>query len=399
MGGGKSYFGAELILACLREGGVVMTNMPLRMDVIEAMGFTERVILLPPEITDWVSSEPGKLDPATGLTSRSTVTSRYIVGGAEGSENLVVVDEASMVLDVDEQQKNKVAHKPLYDLVRLCRHVGLDMFMLAQAHTHVAAKLRPMAESRVKCVNVEKLPFFGWLLRKIPWYGDFLRIHYQGQSQIPTGRSWHKFNATVASIYDTHGMRGGVAIKTSATRLKGTEFTKGKGKGKALMVLLLILGLAAFSFIRGKQAVTAIQKGREPITKENAAPVPSGGRQDAAVAPAVVESKPSGPAKKKRAWGPEWDEADELPYTSIVRTNGERLRVQVASGQFLHIGAFYDGERIRSVSSDCGWYYFQTEGGRWIVARPFNSAERRKLEDAAVAKRQEISQPKFLGAQ
>jgi len=158
MGSGKSYYGAQIILECLREGGVVHTNLPLRLDVLTEMGYADQIVMLPQRVSDIVKLQEMPRN-ADGSEAMPVLKSDYLRGGEEGRENLVVIDEASLQFDIDQQMKDREKNKPIFQLVALTRHVGLDMYFLAQSAQNIDAKLRRMAQGRVRCVRTDTIPF------------------------------------------------------------------------------------------------------------------------------------------------------------------------------------------------------------------------------------------------
>lgn len=414
MGSGKTLCGAGLILDCLREGGTVHTNIPLRMDEIDAawasdsakagaywcdrdvvvineldeeivekhyrLTYRQRVVFLPRDIRKLVKRERGAIGK-DGVMGEDLLSSDFLVGGEEGSENLVVVDESAILLSADDQAKagEKDANKPLFELTALCRHVGLDLYFLAQDKGHVNSKLRDLAEYTIKCFKVERIPMAGWLLAMIPGLGQFLRIYYSGKSRAPTGRTWHAFRPEVGAIYDTHGMRGGIAIKTSKRRKKGMEVTQKKGKVVAVMVLALILSLAGYSCVSGRKVYKDLTKGKESPAVAPVPGSPAPGAVAGSLGPAVVASGPA--SRRRRNSVAEWDPEDERPFCGVVTDSGG-VRVHLADGELLAIGRNFEGESLRILTVYAGRYYFRAESGRVFVARPLTGLERLKRYEA-----------------
>jgi hypothetical protein len=381
MGGGKSYFGAETALKAAREGAIVHTNMPFRWDVLDELGLADRFRILPNDLRSIVKVEPGEKGP-NGEPPRDKLSSDFLVGGSEGSENVVIIDEASLEFDIDEQMAKgeRERNKPLFQLVALTRHVGLDFYFLAQHQQNVNAKLRRLAARRVRCIKTETLPLFGWLLASLPWCGTFRRKYYNGEEKTACAATWHKFDPLVGSIYDTHGMRGGVAIRTDPTRRKAQDAVTRKGKLTMAAACAFVACCFLYACSTGSKVLA---KGDKPAAAAAApeplqVPVPAG--TGSATSPALVTSE-QGTGKRSRGEWVEWHEADEIPYSaSVVGRNG--IRVYTSEG-VLAVGRDFWGERITKVSSYAGWFYFWSETGRIFVARPYNAKEREERRQRA----------------
>ena len=247
MGSGKSYFGAELCLAAARRGSRVFTNLPLNLDAwaseIDEVGIelSHYITILPPRLDSVVRLE--RRQNPDGSEAAPLLKSDFLVGGIEAIPNLVVLDEASLQFDIDEQMSGRAKNKPVFQLVALCRHLGLDMYFLAQHAQNVDAKLRRLAERRIGCRNVKKLPLFGWLLAA---RGDFLRTTFVGQSNVAFMREWVRFNPLVGSLYKTHGMLDQCAIQIQPGRAANKDASQ--FKGKFVLIALAIIALSLFAF-------------------------------------------------------------------------------------------------------------------------------------------------------
>lgn len=362
MGSGKSYLGTELCLDCLKQGGTVHTNLPLKMDYFEDLDLDERIVRLPGDPRKMVYEDPKDL----GDDGKPKLKSDYLVMGTEGAENVVVIDEAALEFDSDTQMDKgeRERNKPIFKLVALCRHAGLDLYFISQSSDNVHAKLRRMAEQRIKCLKTERLPVVGWLLASLPWYGTFLRIYFQGADKTPIAKTWHKWRQDVGDAYDTHGMRVGLDFKQGAERKKGTEITQAKGKAFAFGVLALILVMLAFSFMKGSKAYADI---RSNMSDEKPPTTIAPG------SPQYQSTLPSRSTTRRNEWA-EWDLADEYTYNCVIRTWRE-VRVYTPVGT-LFVGGSYQGERIMKYTYFADYHYFQTTSGRWVVARQRTMDER-----------------------
>jgi hypothetical protein len=382
MGAGKTYYGAELIRQALKEGALIHTNIPLEWDKLreEFPAYTElpneqgelvqleqpleRLVKLRNKPETWCRGS-GKFDEE----GEELIVSDVIVGGSEKSPNLVVIDEASLTFDVDKQgeKSEKDRLRPIFQLIALSRHVGLDIYFLAQDAGNVNVKLRKLAATRTNCTNAGKMPFFGWIVK--PLFGDFLRVTFAKGSTFPLGKQWLRFDPVVGASYKTHGMADSVGMRLMPTRKgKGADDTASRGKKGCLttgaIALLVIAGSAWFVYDRftGLAGPPKEAKNKtETVKRDNAG---------------TTSLEPATP-KKGGLMAVEWDEADEWPICSIRSAPGF-VRISTRNGPSLFIGAHYMGERLESMVQHRGYYYFIGEQGRVVVARPVHPWEREK---------------------
>lgn len=370
MGAGKSYYGAELCLQCLEEGGIVHTNLPLKWDEVERLGFSDRVIKLPDDPAEWVREE-------THEGKKRWVSDVFLMG-AEGSENLVVADEASLMWSADTQSQDKVKNSPLFGLVALSRHAGLDIYFLAQREGHVAKKLRDLADTRTHCVNAGGIPLVGWFCKR--FLGDFKRIIFRGGDQKAYGHYWVRFKKAVGDFYQTHGMRDDLAMRTGGTRVKKSNAVQQKGMALVLGGVVLPVVLAAVlvwrTFAGRAETETA---GVSPF---DLAKQQKGQNVDVREVPQPVET-PENEPKTFYGVGAEIAKADEHILGAVIH-EGDAIIVRARGGLRLTIGAAYEGQRVVAQVPSGGAWYFLTDRGRAVLVRPLRPQERQELPPVTV---------------
>lgn len=402
MGCGKSMYGAEEIVKYLAAGAHVMTNMPLRMDEIMLLSragdvWEDRVILLPEDASKIVELVPQPPN-ADGSPRRPVLRSSLLVAGTEECPNLLVIDEASLQFDIDDQMTDRKKNKPIFQLVALCRHMGINMMFLAQSEKNVDAKLRRMAETQILCVNVAKIKIWGWLMVKAPFFGDFLRIYFNRDELMPTAKTWHKFDPVAASIYDTHGMRDGVEMKVAVSAFKPVDETQRKGKIMAVATLCVLVGVFGYALISGGLFVKRINdkyvnpsEQKEPVkaVAVEAAKFPGKGvvREVEAENSHVNMSVAAvvNPNHRKGKWF-EWDTSDEYVFGGSTN-DGRGLLCRSIDGLLIGVGQFYQGEKVVSYVPYGGYHYFTTDSDRVVVLRPLTAKERtERIEKLQVKK-------------
>ncbi len=368
MGSGKSYMGAELCIQAAKEGAVIHTNLPLNLDWWEAQGWKDKVIMLPDDMREWIKFE--------NRNGKEIPVSDILVGGVEGRENIMVVDEASLLFDIDDQMKNRAANKPVFQLVALCRHAGLDLYFLAQHQANVDAKLRRMAETRTKCIKTERIPFVGWLAA--PFFGTFRRVVFMGEGTLPFAKTWHRFKQEVGDSYRTHGMKESLGLKIEATRkAKGADDSKKKGITMLALVILGLVGSFGYAFYHFASYKADLEQNAKP---KNGAPGVPGASPTSG--PAVPAQAPK--TKPKAGWRvAEWEEEDEHILALRV-TNEKGPTIYTRSGLRLFVGGFYEGEPIVECVPWGGWFYFRTQFGRLVAVRPLRWSERQELDPVTV---------------
>lgn len=239
MGGGKSYFASELAYKCWKAGGVVHSNIPWNNDELQRREFDHLHVKLPDDVSTWVRKEPA---PEGGERLASDV----IVGGIEGAENLIIVDEAALLFHMYDQVANRNRNRIIFDLVVMSRQIGVDMYFISQSASNIDVAIRNVAEAVIHCVNVKRLPSFGPLLA---WFvGDFRRAWLSPLKRQVMSASYARFSPVVAALYNTHGVGAKINVARSTSR-KEKGFTLSFGAW-AFLALLVGLVLTSFYFYR-----------------------------------------------------------------------------------------------------------------------------------------------------
>ncbi len=361
MGGGKSYYGSELCLECLQEGGIVHTNLPLKWDEVNRLGYQDRIVKLPEDPSSWVRKEKD-------ANGKSRWVSDILVMGKEGAENLVVADEASLMWSADNQMKDKEKNEPLFGLVALSRHAGLDIYFLAQREGHVAKKLRDLADTRTHCVNSSRIPLVGWFCKRV--FGDFKRIIFRGNDPKPYGHYWVRFRKSVGDFYHTHGMRDDLGMKTGGTRVRKSNAIQNKGIALVIFGIALPVAVAVLLIWRTFDGMKPDEKTEEK-------------KLDNEKSVFVDIVKPH--EFKKEDIVPVWyglgakiNEKDEHILASVTSYPSKTV-VYARGGLRFTIGSAYEGQTIVAMIPTAGAWYFLTDQDRVVLVRPIRYDERKLL--------------------
>ena len=236
MGGGKSYFAAQLAYDCWRDGGIVHSNMPWVQDEVEALGYWDKHVTLPSNHEKWVTTDQGP-------DGEDRVSSDVLIGGTEGQENLIIIDEASLQLSAMDQALTRQKNKTLFRLVVMSRQLGLDIYFISQSATNLDVYIRNVAESVIHCQNVNKIPGVGSILAKI--VGDFRRSWLSPLKRAVILTKYARFNPVIGSLYKTDGEGAKMNIKRSERMRKKK---KGNWTWKSLSA---ITGTAALAIWLG----------------------------------------------------------------------------------------------------------------------------------------------------
>lgn len=370
MGGGKSYAVVEAILQAAKEGAIVHTNMPLEQEAWEELGLWDKIVKLPKDPSGWIRFEKKKDEFGN---DEDVPTSDIITGGAEGSENIVAIDEASLIFRTKDQAKNKDKHQPVFDLVALSRHVGLEIIFIAQHEENVSADLRRLAQLKVKCIKVKDLPVIGPLVYRL--FGDFVRGCYKGMSRHLEYRTWHRFRPEVGKLYRTHGEAKSVGMRVESTRkVSGTSASTRKGIFLFVVLPVLLVGLVVWMGFRMK---TQIYGKQETEQTAKAKPATKGTTAQ------PEEKQADAPKPKAGMREVEWHPADELILA--IKITGKRGPViYTRDSQKLQIGGAYEGQEITQYQQHAGWHYFTTALGRVVVVRPITATERQALPPVTI---------------
>lgn len=276
MGGGKSYFAAELAYKCWKAGGVVHSNVPWDQEELQKREFAHLHVKLPDDVSTWVRKEPA---PEGGERLASDV----IVGGTEGAENLIIVDEAALAFHMYDQVANRNRNRTIFELVVMSRQIGVDMYFISQSASNIDVAIRNVAEAVIHCVNVKRLPGFGALLA---WFvGDFRRAWLSPLKRQVMSASYARFSTAVAALYNTHGVGAKINVARSTTR-KEKGFTLSLSAWAFLAVFAGLI-LTSFYFYRKNKGFFNIERRFAQEGQQEAEPVDMRSQQAAAAGESV----------------------------------------------------------------------------------------------------------------
>lgn len=211
MGGGKSYFAAELARDTWKAGGIVHSNIPWNVEELQKHGWHEKHIKLPEDHLEWARYE-------TGPDGKKRLASDVLVGGAEGRENVVIVDEAALILHSMDQLENKKRNRSLFELVVMSRQLGLDVYFISQSAANIDVAIRNVMEQEIRCVNLRRVPLWGPIMTGPlkPFFGDFRR-NYLSQKGRELTHSYANYSGDIGALYNTHGVGDTINIKRQVT--------------------------------------------------------------------------------------------------------------------------------------------------------------------------------------
>lgn len=370
-GGGKSYYAVELMLAKARAGGYITTNLPLVEEEWKMLGLWDQIIRLPGKARDIVKkTKVAKVQPDGTTIEEDQFISEFIVAGAEGRENLVIVDEASLQFDIDEQMKSREANQPIFALSALCRHAGLDLIFIAQHSKNVDAKLRRMAARRVHCVKTQDIPLLGWLLVKLPWCGFFCRSYYRGEDREADGRTWHNLDLNIGKLYRTHGEASKVILLKrdgSPESGKVVNPVERNAKIKFALALLFILALTGVS-LSGLWGV-ASRRTKVPTQSTEA----NSGEQ--ATANAVSKSNNGKQATANAAPAKSAKVQPGATYAAVRTVRGAPV-LYLDGGDVVDTRGDLFGSAVKQWAEMSGNYILLTESGQTFLFRPKSGEEK-----------------------
>jgi hypothetical protein len=346
MGGGKSYYGAELAIQYWKEGAYVHTNMDMVEEEIEKRGWSDRFIKLGDEPTDW---------------------DQHLIGGAEGQENLVIIDEAMVIFDSMDWQANRKRHKNLMHFLTQSRKVGLDIFMIGQAQKGMDATFSRISLEVISCTAVKRWPLIGpfWVTLR----GDFCRATKYPNGQRAAPLKFVRFNPEVGSIYrteSTHGRFDGVERRV--TRAPKSEKLS-RLKAWALLITFVVSMLTIFFLLRHAWKVMF-------VSPEKPADV-SGSRSEQP--PRQVTT----PEPAPRSAHPAASHAAPAPGRFKVWGCADWGRVtfwEAVTGVQVIAGGVYDEAIVQSLDMSRRIFKARLDDGRTIEFRPATRADAPKPE-------------------
>jgi len=349
MGGGKTYLGAELIYACLQEGGYVMTNVDLVPEEVERLGWTDKVVMLTGNPTEWKDK---------------------LIAGVEGSENCVVIDEAAMLFYVHDAAKNRDTNRPFYELMVWSRKLGLDMYMIAQHADNVDPAIRRAAQYIIHCVNVAKIPFLGAMLKK--FMGDFRRVWITPLSLKAVRSTYHRFRPDIGRFYATEKTAGfQLSLETRATRKKPEE----SGWKPVISFGLLMLAMVGGGLWVARHQWQKARGGNKPTESVSLVNPPPPALIDKGSE--KVEKGQDELKEEKRGGGMiavEWDVEHEFPLTSAWL--GRFGWVVTTAACRYEVGGMVEGKICVAITRYMESFFIELEGGEFHVARALTRGER-----------------------
>lgn len=327
MGGGKSYYAAELAYECWKAGGYVHSNLPWEFDELERLGFAGRHIEVPKDTTKWVT----KVQTDDG----EVLQSDWIRGGAEGQENLIIIDEAALCFHAYDQAENRKRNRSIFELVVMSRQIGVDMYFISQAATNIDSAIRKVAEVVIRCINVSRINGIGPILA--PLLGTFRRVWTQPEKGGEISAQFARFNPAIGALYKTHGVGDRVQVQRDASR-------KAKPAKLSLAVwafLLLVAGLLGFSLWMAYKTPKALstvghfaEKTRlEQLEKQVA---------EGTAAPAPAQAKANIPFSKREGYLVARIESPLTIYDSLGRVHS----IEARNGQRAFVGMSEDADTV-----------------------------------------------------
>lgn len=275
MGGGKSIFAVERAIECWKAGGWVHSNLPFIDEELEREGWIERHVKLPKNTELWARKE--KQDDGSEI-----LVSDIIIGGAEGAENLVIIDEAALQFHAYDQVENRRKNRAMFEFVVMSRQIGIDIYFISQSATNIDAAIRKVAQSVIKCVNVRNIPGVGPIIA--PFVGNFRRLWLSPDKGAVLSASFARFRPDAARIYKTHGEGDKIGIKRDASR----KVQRARLSPVVWLFMFLILGLfstAVYMVYRTPAALKATAVHFDAKAKSESSTGPASSLGSAASAP------------------------------------------------------------------------------------------------------------------
>jgi hypothetical protein len=337
MGSGKSYMGAEICMQVWRENGVVHTNIDLIPEEVERHGWTENCVMLGDDPTEWIPK---------------------IRRGAEGAENLVVVDEGMLLFNSHDWQTTQKKHRQLLEFLVWSRKMGLDVYFIGQAQKGMDVAFTRLALQVCACSAVKEYPLIGPIMSQLR--GDFRRLWKYPTGQKTGEVTYHRFKPEVGAIYKTESTHGKFeALDKQVTRVKGGVDAGRKKSWAVVAAVFAVLG-GAIWFVQHAIG-RVLGGGRDQASQaENPAPVTVARVTDPEPVAARPVEKPAS-APRFRVWG--------------VSDLGRLRFWEAKTGILCELGAIYDDAVVVAVSMSERIYKLRLDDGRVVHFRPAARAD------------------------
>jgi len=324
VGGGKTMYGAEEALDCWKRGGWVISNIDFYPEILAERGYAERFVDLK------------QLDPSQWVAS--------VVGGEEGRENLVIIDEGALLFNVRKQSKNADINEVFFEFIAWSRRYGVHLFFITHDINNLDVQIRRSCSHRIHCVGLDKVPVIGDLLAVV--LGRFMRRFMPAKGNSTLSTTYARFRPEVATIYDTHGFTGKKVIVNRSVGAAPPRNFMASGRRK----LVLVVGCLCWALVALYQSLFKLDS-MNPVPAAPSHPVVAVKSAGQVVRPALAPSNGSAPRNlailsKVRTSSGDWfwceggvrveigAEVDKRRVTGLSRTGrtAEQWRVQFGDG-------------------------------------------------------------------
>lgn len=148
IGGGKTYLAVSRILAHLASGGVVFTNIELKLDGVEEYLRTVAGVEFDPTAVRILDE------------SESWDFHKYLRSGVAGLNSLCVIDEAHLWFNARDHSVTAATKRELITFLSQSRKLNVDVIFIVQAAENLDAQFRRLAQEiwRMKDLARFKLP-------------------------------------------------------------------------------------------------------------------------------------------------------------------------------------------------------------------------------------------------
>jgi hypothetical protein len=368
LGGGKSYYAAELAAKAWSQGAWVHSNMDWNYPLLERIGWDKKHVKLSENPKEWIDQ---------------------IIAGAEGKENVLIVDESAMVFHAWDIAESKKRDRELFDVLVMSRKLGLDVYFISQHQDNVNSAIRRIAQETVKCVACKHIPVLGPLMVK--WKGDFLRKRMTPEKNIELARSFHRFDKRIGQLYHTEAVRGAASkVKRDVTRKEENTPKTDRRIWVHLGFILagLIIGVWYYCFRDKKPFVGANLPAQTQATKSGPVQTIANSyadhiksdarkRQDAPRAPSLPPFAPPSSYKTRLI---EWAPEDERIVVCV--SHAKTIAVYTLGGDVWKPGHDVPGVGyIEELIDYRGEFFARTDEGRVFYLRRRTYHERREYDE------------------
>lgn len=332
---------AELMKQALEEGAIVHTNL----DIVPAewikLGYQDdEIVQLGEDIKEWVP----KVRP-----------------GAEGAENVVIIDEGALAFNSQDWGKAKDQKRQVFEFMVFSRKLGLDVYFISQHEKNIDVQLRRMTQAIIVCVKAKDIRPFGFIFAAL--LGDFCRHYKDANGSQVYEKKWSRFDPAIGRLYRTESTHGKFADVQRDVRRRVKRDASAEGvKRKTLVWVSVVVGC-------GVMVVSVASRLHARFVGDEIAPLPAAPVVEKPVIITRVET-PELPKAVEVVEPSRPKEPRFIPRSGQGRNFKGRRYVDV-SGQTVYVGSVFRDALVEAIVDEGVIVTIVLDDGNRVRTRPW----------------------------